>query len=175
VYRVQDPQLISQISQRSGFSEQAVMAALRALQQGGGSMAQFDHPEFGGVGQWTSGMVMIGEMSNHALKARVAQLFAELSQHAAPHRSPFSSWCPADLGIPDQTGGQNDIRYAVFRDSQRLAVRSGSDLMIYDLRGHEVVGASQQQGGGLSSIVLHTRAGIVPIDSLPLLGKRRIV
>jgi len=50
-----------------------------ALARGNGSMAQFNHPELGGNGQWMPGMIMIGEMFNHALKAKVNALCTELA------------------------------------------------------------------------------------------------
>jgi hypothetical protein len=38
-------------------------------------MAQFNHPEFAGSGQWMQGgMLMLGDMFNHALKGRVDAL-----------------------------------------------------------------------------------------------------
>ena len=47
---------------------------------GRGSMAQFSHPEFGGSGQWMAGgAMMISDMFNNALKARVDALCNELS------------------------------------------------------------------------------------------------
>jgi hypothetical protein len=44
-------------------------------------MAQFRHPEFGGTGQWMRcGMIMIGEMFNNTLKARVEALCNDIAQ-----------------------------------------------------------------------------------------------
>jgi hypothetical protein len=43
-------------------------------------MAQFRHPELGDSGQWTQGgLIMIGDMFNHALKARVESLCSALA------------------------------------------------------------------------------------------------
>ncbi|BFG81179.1 hypothetical protein PTKU46_92130 [Paraburkholderia terrae] len=44
-------QLIEEVAQRHGFSTDAVMSMLESVIRGNGSMAQFDHPEFGGSGQ----------------------------------------------------------------------------------------------------------------------------
>lgn len=72
--------IVEDIAQRHGFSVDAATVMLHAVAAGGGSMAQFDHPEFGGMGQWShGGMTMIGDMFNNALKARVDGLCAELS------------------------------------------------------------------------------------------------
>src|SRR3954465_6270814 len=71
---------IAEIAQRHGVSTDGVLTMLDALQRGGGGMAQFSHPEFGGSGQWMrGGMTMIGDMFNNALKARVDGLCADLS------------------------------------------------------------------------------------------------
>ena len=71
--------IVEDLAQRHRFSAEAVTAMLMAVVAGGGSKAQFDHPEFGGMGQWSQGgMTMIGDMFNNALKARVDGLCAEL-------------------------------------------------------------------------------------------------
>ena len=44
-------QLIEEVAQRHGFSTDAVMSMLESVIRGNGSMAQFNHPEFGGSGQ----------------------------------------------------------------------------------------------------------------------------
>ena len=63
--------LVSDLSQRYGVSDDAVTTLLRALVAGNGSMAQFSHPELGGMGQWSQGgMIMVGDMFNQGLKAR---------------------------------------------------------------------------------------------------------
>jgi len=72
--------IVSDMAQRHGFSEDAVLHMLFALQNGGGTQAQFNHYEFGGMGQWSlGGMTMVGDMFNHGLKARVDSLCADLS------------------------------------------------------------------------------------------------
>jgi hypothetical protein len=44
---------ISRVSIRHSVSPDAVRTILRALRSGGGSMAQFSHPDFGGMSQWS--------------------------------------------------------------------------------------------------------------------------
>jgi hypothetical protein len=71
---------INELSRRYGVSTNAVMT-LQSLLNSNGSMAQFDHGEFGGSGQWMpGGMTMVGDMFNHGLKAKVDGLCSELSQ-----------------------------------------------------------------------------------------------
>ena len=53
---------------------------LFAVRNGNGSMAQFNHPKFGGSGQWMQGgMLMLGDMFNYGLKGSVDALCSELS------------------------------------------------------------------------------------------------
>jgi Short C-terminal domain len=73
-------QAVADLAQRHGFSSDAVATMLDAVVSGGGGMAQFSHPEFGGSGQWMrGGMTMIGDMFNNALKGRVDALCADLA------------------------------------------------------------------------------------------------
>ena len=73
-------QVIAGIAQRHGFSTGAVMAMLDAVLRGNGSMAQFNHGEFSGSGQWMrGGMTMVSDMFNNRLKGRVDSLCDELS------------------------------------------------------------------------------------------------
>lgn len=77
-------QLVNDIAQRHGFSVEAVTSMLDAVICGNGSMAQFNHWEFGGAGQWMSGgMTMISDMFNNFLKGRVDGLCSELSRLVA--------------------------------------------------------------------------------------------
>ena len=74
-------QLIDDIAQRHGFSSSAVLSMLESVINGNGSMAQFNHPEFAGSGQWMSGgMTMVSDMFNNHLKNRVSGLCAELAR-----------------------------------------------------------------------------------------------
>lgn len=73
-------QAVNDIAQRHGFSADAVMSMLESVINGNGSMAQFNHPEFCGAGQWMrGGMTMVSDMFNNYLKGRVDGLCAELS------------------------------------------------------------------------------------------------
>lgn len=73
-------QIINNIAQRYQFSPDAVFSMLQSVINGNGSMAQFNHPEFGGSGQWMrGGMIMLGDMFNNYLKASVGGLCQELA------------------------------------------------------------------------------------------------
>ncbi|MDO8418135.1 MAG: SHOCT domain-containing protein [Agitococcus sp.] len=80
----QGQQTIDNIAQRHGFSSNAVLSMLESVINGNGSMAQFNHPEFSGSGQWMSGgMTMVSDMFNNYLKGRVNNLCSELAQLVA--------------------------------------------------------------------------------------------
>lgn len=165
-----------------GFSPEAAEAMLSALIAGGGRQAQFNHPEFGGMGQWSGGMTQIGDMFNSALKARVEALAADLSALAAKGDAltegdgvskGFSDgsghgvsgdW-PKDLGTPSSTGSQNDMAYAVFPGSRRLAVRQDGKLTVYDTGDHRIGGVQQAQGGR-QTLAFSSQNGEVGLEDL---------
>src|SRR5512147_1167060 len=191
-------QIVDELAQRYGVSSEAVMAMLQSVMAGGGTMAQFDHPEFGGMGQWTrGGMTMVGNMFNHALKAKVDGLCSELSGllasepfHARPASSqqqsqggrgsafdaslfvpeaggPFDAWWSAELGAPSSTGSQNNLRYAYFPATRRLAVDLNGEMTIYDTLDHRISGVSQQQSGD-ASFTFVSQHGPVRVADLPV-------
>ncbi len=163
----------AEIAKRHGFSADAARTVADALRRGGGRMAQFDHPELGGMGQWSAGgMLMIGDMFNHALKARVDALCRDLAAMPAPAQSAAEQrpeqtqhWWPDGLGTPSATGAQNDMRYACFPDRHRLAVRQDGRVRVYDTGDHRIGGFSQQQSGG-QSLSFSSQLGTVRLEDL---------
>ncbi|HEY1974851.1 MAG TPA: SHOCT domain-containing protein [Pseudonocardia sp.] len=179
---------IGDIAQRYGLSHEAVLAMLFAVNNGGGTMAQFSIPELGGSGQWMrGGMTMVGNMFDNALKARVDALCGELAQLLATIRvfpAPttdyqlgFTSagWWPADLGVPSATGGQNDARYAIFPSTQRLAIEVNGVTRVFDTGQHQIGGVQQQQGGQYGSVSFTSQFGTFDVSSLPEIGARPVV
>jgi len=79
------------------------------------------------------------------------------------------SWWPGDLGSPNASGGQNDIRYAYFAGPRRLAVEVNGQVTVYDTLDHQIGGVSQQQGPG-SSLTFNSQYGTVNVASLPLVS-----
>jgi hypothetical protein len=172
---------IQELAQRYGVSTQAVSTLLDALVKGNGTMAQFSHPELGGLGQWSQGgMTMVGDMFNSALRDKVNGLCSDLAEVLrrepsskgpeaslfVPATSPSSSaWWGVDLGTAAATGSQNEIRYAYFPDARRLAVRIGEQVTIYDTGDHEIGGISQQQSGD-SSLTFVSQHGLVRLAEL---------
>jgi hypothetical protein len=186
--------VVTEAAKRHGVSPEAAGAILGALAQGHGRQAQFNHPEFGGMGQWSQGgMIMIGDMFNSGLKARVDGLCNELagflrSQPAANVEvggfqslggggvslfvagpGAASQWWPSELGTPASTGAQNDLRYAYFPGSRRLAIHENGRLRVYDAGEHRISGFSQQQGGD-RSLTFTSQYGLVRVADLPLVS-----
>ncbi len=84
-----------------------------------------------------------------------------------------AQWWPAELGAPNATGSQNNLRYAYFSSLRRLAVKTGSDIWVYDTLNHTIGGFSQQQSGG-SSISFSSQYGTVNLASLPVVSRNGI-
>ncbi len=202
----QGRQAIDELARRYAVGSDAVMALLQALVNGNGTMAQFNHPELGGGGQWMlGGMTMVGDMFNHGLKAKVDGLCSELSQLLAQQpfvppprfqsqtqgggrQQDFSAgagsaslfvpdapgrgsgqWWPAELGSPNGSGAQNQVRYAYFNAAHRLAVEVNGHVTVYDSLDHQIGGVSQQQGGG-GSLTFTSQYGTVNVASLPVVA-----
>ena len=95
------------------------------------------------MSQWMSGdMLMIGDMFNHDLKAKVDRLCHDVAAAIAarpgrvddtPEMEPRVnqiSWWPAGLGIPAAAGSQNDMRYAFFPAAKRLVIDDNGAVSI---------------------------------------------
>lgn len=162
--------MAEEVARRHDVSTDAVLTLLRALERGGGTQAQFSHPDLGGMGQWSQrGMIMVGDMFNTGLRARVDQLCNELADLAQRHAlfggSRGFQWWPDGLGTPSASGGQNDMRYACFPDTRRLAVQRDGALNLYDTGDHRILGVSQQQSGG-QDLTFTSQHGLVRLHEL---------
>jgi hypothetical protein len=156
---------IPSAARRHGFSEAAASALADAIHRGGGGMAQFSHPELGGMGQWTrGGMIMIGAMNDHALKARVAALADAIA--APPSSNSEAAWWPAHLGNPSRTGAQNGVRYAVFPEDRRIVIEHDGRIAIHDSGPRRLTGVSQQQST-TRTLVFSGPDGAVSTSDLP--------
>ena len=193
----QGSQIIQELASRYYVSTDAVMTLYQAVINGGGTMAQFSHPEFGGSGQWMQGgMTMVGDMFNHALKAKVDNLCSELAGLAANQSLMFQpaqnqgagpggqgnaglfvantgsqDW-PTELGTPSSTGSQNNVRYAVFPATHRLAIEINGQMTIYDTLNHQIGGVGQQQGSD-ASLTFTSQFGLVRTTDLPVVSDHR--
>jgi hypothetical protein len=80
-----------------------------------------------------------------------------------------TNWWPADLGWPNSVGAQDNLRYAYFAQSHRLAIESNGKLRIYDTLDHQIGGVSQQQSQG-GSLKFTSQYGQVDLAGLPLIA-----
>ncbi len=170
-------QLVNNLSAKYNLSYDAVMHMLISVNNGAGSMAQFNCPELGGGGQWMrGGMTMVGDMFNHGLKMTVDNLCNDLANGLAnqlvfaeiPQGMPGSSmWWPGDLGQPFSSGAQNNLRYAVFPN--RLAVELNGQVTVYDTLDNNIGGVSQQQGSD-NSLTFSSQYGTLSVSSLPIVA-----
>jgi hypothetical protein len=174
---------ISRVSIRHSVSPDAVRTILRALRSGGGSMAQFSHSDFGGMSQWSPGMSMVGDMFNNGLKSKLDAVCTELAAYVAETRSTEagvgrkagevsyrssqgSDWWPGALGTPSAVGAQNDLQYAVFPGTRRLAIKDGGHIEIYDTGNHQIFGVAQAQSAD-RTLTFTSQDGLVRVSDLP--------
>lgn len=170
--------IVDDISHRYNLSPDSTVHMLVAINNGGGTMAQFSIPELGS-GQWMrGGMIMVGDMFNHGLKNTVNNLCCELSDALANNQifppapqgqSGGANWWPGDFGSPSSSGSQNNIRYAFFPSARRLAVERDGVVTVFDTQDHNISGVSQQQGGN-TSLTFSSQYGTISTLSLPLVS-----
>ena len=199
---------IEELSRKHGFSSDAVLSMLDSVILGNSQMAQFQHQEFGGSGQWMrGGMIMISDMFNNSLKARVDGLCWDLvnlvsgqpdliqsgsfqsqsqsprhdgggqQQQSSGHVSLFVApvagrshdWWGIDLGQAASVGSQNNVRYAYFPQTRRLAVEVNGKVTVYDTLDHHIGGFSQQQSYG-ASLTFTSQNGLVEVSRLPVVS-----
>jgi hypothetical protein len=179
-----DEPLIARLAARHSVSADAVRTILRALRSGGGRMAQFSHPDFGGMSQWSSGMTMVGDMFNSDMKSKLDAICAELASSIAKtvsepvaedkrdaaisYRSagPGPQWWPGRLGTPSSVGAQNALRYAVFPETRRLAIQDGARIAVYDTGDHRIFGVAQAQSHD-QTLTFTSQTGLVRVSELP--------
>lgn len=162
-----DDRSLEDLARRHGVSLDAVRCLAQALQRGQGRMAQFQHPELGGSGQWMPGMTMVGNMFDHAARARVEAICAELS---ARQQQAGGWWPPHVGGRPTSEGWSNDVRFAWFRESRRLVVQDAGRTVVYDTLDHDLRSASCQSAGGHTRLLLVSQRGPVDLSDLPVVG-----
>ncbi len=80
--------------------------------------------------------------------------------------APMEQWWPDELGQPNSIGSQNDLRYAYFADSRRLAVQRGGKTTLYDTGEHRIGGVSQQQQNNDGGATFTSQIGDVRLEDL---------
>jgi hypothetical protein len=145
-------------SQSQGGQRQGAHGGGQQQQQSGsgpvGRVSLFVPPPAGSSGQQQqSGSGPVGRVS----------LFVPPPAGSSGH------WWPADLGRPTSTGTQNDVRYAYFAQTRRLAIEVNGRVTVYDTLDHQISGFSQQQSSG-GSLTFSSQHGLVDVASLPVLS-----
>ena len=177
---------VARVAIRNSVSPDAIRTILRALRSGGGRMAQFSHPDFGGMSQWSPGMTMVGDMFNDGLKSKLDGVCSELATYVAqtPSRGrdreaaevsyratkQGANWWPSHLGTPSSVGTQNDLRYAVF--PRKLAIKDGETVEVYDTGHHRIFGVAQAQSAD-QTLTFTSQDGLVRIKDLPKVSDGR--
>jgi len=174
-----DDEFVVRMATRHSVSPSAVHVVLAALRSGGGRMAQFSHADFGGMSQWSPGMSMVGDMFNKHLKAKLDALCTDIAAHLETSPAPkdehssfggvsyrsSTEWWPSGLGTPGSTGAQNDLRYAVFPQSHRLAIDDRGVVSVYDTGNHRIFGVAQAQGSD-RTLTFTSQDGLVRVTDL---------
>jgi hypothetical protein len=177
-----DGDLVDRMAKKHSVSPAAVQVVLAALRRSGGRMAQFSHADFGGMSQWSPGMSMVGDMFNTQLQVKLGALCSDIAAHLdtseiaggaraeaeVSYRSPSRSddWWPAGLGRPAAVGAQNDLRYAVFPETRRLAIDDQGTVSVYDTGSHRIFGVAQAQSAD-RTLTFTSQDGLVRIADLP--------
>jgi hypothetical protein len=120
-------QSIHELARRFGFSDDAVAELFGALIRGNAIVAQFNHPELGGMGQWMRDGTTVGNSTDPNLKGRIEGLCAELSklvigasfQTIDPDATGPQQWSGVDSGSPYLEG--SDVGDGVVLPANPLA------------------------------------------------------
>ncbi len=156
---------IAQIAQTHQLSEEVVTHLFNQLALGNGRQAQFNHPALGGMGQWQNGMLMISDFSNHALKAKLTGVFADLVQLYTREGGPSSLEAKPEtdsLGKPSMVATQNYLTVNYYQDKSLLVITDNQrkTAITYSVAPHRLTGISQQnQNNSLYGISFVTAQG----------------
>ncbi len=163
-------------AEKYGISRELVEELLTKLRHTGGKQAQFSDEALGGMGQWSTGMVMIGRMGDDVLKTKVNALLTELAESVrseTPGEGGVATHEPRakpSESVPSATaaGSQNGMRYAYFAAHNRLVITRDGAEKIYDATGYPISGVAQDQSSGAAGTLRFTTASgdTVGLDTL---------
>ena len=86
-----------------------------------------------------------------------------------PGSAQAGNWWPEILGSPASVGAQNNLRYAYFPSTQRLAIDMNGRVTVYDTGDNRIGGFSQQQSGD-QSLTFTSQYGLVRVADLPIVN-----
>ena len=121
--------------------------------------------------QWQGGQQQGDQQqsSSHQYGSQQQNSGGPVSLFTAGFSGNSGSWWPSELGSPNGSGGQNNVRYAYFSNARRLAVELNGHVTVYDTLDHQIGGVSQQQGAG-GSLTLTSQYGTVDVVNLPVIS-----
>ncbi|OIN60264.1 hypothetical protein [Arsenicibacter rosenii] len=140
---------IAQIAQTHSLSEEVVTHLFNQLSLGHGKQAQFNHPALGGMGQWQNGMLMVSDFSNHALKAKLTGVFADLVRLYTRQGAPEAIGTRPETdnpGKPSMVATQNHLTVNYYQDKALLVITDNQrrTATTYSVAPHRLTGVSQQ-------------------------------
>jgi hypothetical protein len=70
-----------------------------------------------------------------------------------------------NLGTASAVGAQNDLQYAIFPGTRRLAINDGEHIGIYDTANHPIFGVAQAQSVD-QTLTFTSQDGLVRVKDL---------
>lgn len=164
---------LKEIASKYQVSEETVRTLIEGLKASGGRQVQFNISELGGMGQWQSGgMVMVGDMFNYSLKAKVSELcyeLAEFSQTMEEEEKPkkkTEKQSVAHKPLATFRGSQNDSHYAYYANENLLEIEENGKVTKYNTVGYALSGVQQSQSNSLKSLTFNYPSGTVSLKDL---------
>lgn len=173
--------LYQQLSNTHHVSVEAIQVLVRALVEGGYRSANFNHPELGGVGKWNGGDVILGDMSQEALRLKIWRivqgLLPTLQQTIPPEPIQEADatfvmpwWNDVTLREPVLKGMFESTTFGYFLEGARVVVKQSEHITHYDASGHLVTDLQMMSGArGQMVLVLQTLSGDIAVSDLPQL------
>lgn len=161
-------EVIRELASEHGVTLGTVAMLLHGLQATGGNQVQFNIPELGGMGQWQPSMVMVGDMFNHELKAKVDQLCTVLAGLSRQLPREVAEPMGTLLGQTPATfkGSQSDFEYTYYADGNRLVIYHEGKNTNYDTTGYPLTGVQQAQDSSSKHLGFTYPGGTVEIKDL---------
>lgn len=161
---------LAAIAQEFKVQESTVSQLLEGLHRNGGRQVQFNIAELGGMGQWQAGgMVMVGDMFNNELKAKVDKLCRALVE--LPVETENETFVPIQSAVGSKRfasikGSQNGISYAYYQAEDILEITDENGLKKYDTKGYLLTGVQQSQSNDARKLSFSYAGGSVEVEDL---------
>lgn len=161
-----------EIASKFDVSESTVKQIFDSLERTGGRQAQFNIAELGGMGQWQfGGMMMIGDMFNNTLKAKVASICEAVADLVInmpkdEKAKEKNSKKDTDTRKASMKGSQNDIHYAFYPSEKVLEITKNGKTKKYHTKDYQLSGVQQSQDGSGKKLSFSHPNGTVSVSDL---------